>query len=205
MFVNGSADDVYKFGGEFNRKMLESTPLKNNKKYVSVTSIIQYLTPNTASIPHTDWHCDPGVSAPFLQDAYLHILCSSDSKITSNTEFFDKPVDFLVDDYYLTARHREFREHLTPKVDDMGIKPKAIEMNKMVTFTNLHAHRAVNPIGNELRYFWRVQESDVDPPKPLAHSMINSATVMRKSDSKIIPSIEQKHNMIVIRNNIDMF
>lgn len=204
IIVDWDVDSAYKYGGELVRYLLSKTPLRNDKKYINVVSTIQYLTPTTASIPHTDWHCDPGVAAPFLHDANLHILSSSDSLLSSTTCFFDKGVDFNVDDYYLTAKHREFREHLTANFDKLNVESVSAPQDKMVTFTNLHAHRAINPTKTELRYFWRVQESDIEPSKACDHGVYpRKSVVVRLTDNKSIPSIEQHEKWTIVRDQIN--
>jgi hypothetical protein len=198
--ADGDAELVYKHGGDFYRKLLENTPLKNDKKYVTVTALVQYLTPITASIPNNDWHCDPGVVNPYNQDARLHILMND---ISARTEFLDKDIEMAVDESYVELGHRDFRLLVTDAVNNSDAKGIKATPNKMTTFTNRHPHRAILSTRDEFRFFWRVQESDIEAPKENAITTVSNVT--RLTDRKSIPSIEQHEYWVIVRDKVESY
>jgi hypothetical protein len=167
------AEDVRKYGGELNNYLLDRAPLQNSRKYVYVSTKLQYLTPEMLSISNDDWHCDPGVVAPFNHNIITHILASGSKHISSMTQFFDRSVDFHTDESVLQMNHREFREHLTQHIDEFDIDPSAIVRDRFFTFLSSHPHRAVHPLRPEFRFFCRITESD-DPPLNSMYNLKNT-------------------------------
>jgi hypothetical protein len=195
------AEDVRKYGGELNNYLLDRAPLQHTRKYVYVSAKLQYLVPHALSISNGDWHCDPGVIAPFNHNAITHILASGSRHISSMTQFFDRSVDFNTDESVLQMNHREFREHLTQHINELDIDPSAIIRDRFFTFLSSHPHRAIHPVRPEFRFFCRITESD-DPPIQdkynLEHTMPKYSTVFTNVGYEL--NIEPHSSSIVIHD-----
>jgi hypothetical protein len=197
VFYNADFTEAYeRCNSPIVRDLLERVPLKGGYKYTIATSMIQFLSPDTSSIQNADWHLDPGVPAPHRHDARIHIL-SAGNDLTSTTRFIKEDVDVELPDELYEARHRVLRQHLTENADRFGFESVAVEQDRFVTFTNLHPHIALPPQKYELRYFMRVQESDIEPPREFK-VVDSTATLIRGSD-KMVATLEQRKDGIFLR------
>jgi hypothetical protein len=193
------AEDVRKYGGEINNAILDCAPIQNSHKYVYVSAKLQYLVPSVLPVSNSEWHCDPGIIAPFNDNVVTHILASGSKYLSSMTQFFDRTVDFNTDESVLQMDHRQFREHLTQHIDELNIDPSAIIKDRFFTFLSLHPHRAVPALRPEFRFFFRIEESDIPPLK----SRYNLETTMPKyttvfSDEGYTRNIQAYEDSILI-------
>lgn len=208
MFFSAEADYVYKHGGEINRRFLDLTPLTNTKKYVNVSVKLQYLTPQISPINNIEWHCDPGVIAPYKHDAITHLFItgSKDDRVSSLTEFLEEQVIFETNEPIEKMGHREFRGLLDSKAIDLNFIPKKMEQDKFLTFKAIHPHRAIYPTKHEFRLIWRVVESNNMPHKS-NEQLKSSPAMIIDSDKSVreISNIEQHDNWIIIRDKINLY
>lgn len=159
MFNNVDGHELYKRGNDFHRYLLDNTPIRNTRKYVTVKSFVQFLYPGIGACDikinpkfQDEWHIDYDIRG---NDAYWHILSS---QCTSLTEFHTKPLTVITDGIH------SVREILNEKAEEWGLEPRKIPAKRVVTFTS-HVHRPSPPLKPEFRYFWRVQETDYLEPK----------------------------------------
>ncbi|MDP5273695.1 hypothetical protein [Chengkuizengella axinellae] len=159
MFASASVDYVYKHGTEFQKYLIDKTPLTNKKKDVIVNAHIQFLTPSVkASIQRIggygngEWHIDSSVD-PFEERDICHLITT---KATALTEFNANPIEVELE---ANMSIMDYRYFINENEDPLGIIPKKMEPNKFTTFTN-HVHRATTPQKNEFRYFFRLLETD---------------------------------------------
>jgi hypothetical protein len=197
MFIRASAEDVYKHGGEINRKLLNLTPLKNNKKHVVVHSVIQHLSQKVLAVPSSDWHCD-GHHQPYFSGDIHHIMMND----TSNcyTQFLENSVSCNIesDKDVNQFDFKNFSKLIENNSNEFV--PKDIETNKMYTFTCRHVHRGQIPKRPEFRFFWKVTESDYHIPLAYSESRTYVSKVFLGNYGLAVPSIEQNPNSIVIRD-----
>lgn len=166
-FYDMDADAVRKYGSYLHRYLLDKTPLRNDKKHVSVMSQVRIMFPDMRSCtrhyadPDDEWHIDSEV----LEDGKeiyhrptdtVHLLSNDVQCATEfNTEEFTIQFDYSKEYVEFKKWFRENAVHL--------IKPKKMPANKIVTFDN-HIHRATNPQQIEFRYMFRVTETDRGRP-----------------------------------------
>lgn len=193
MFMGADVEDAYKYGGEIYRKFLDLTPLKNDKKYVTLTSYIQYLDPSIDTIKFLNcWHID-GSNSIFTCDERNHFLISD---ATCRTEFIEN--DVLVDLPVSAQYNSSANSYLNDNAEKFGFIPKSIEPNRFVTFTAHHPHRAVKPKRREFRWIFRVTESDDKQANPEGISKALNNTSYAFVDDKKLPNIEQTKNGVFI-------
>jgi hypothetical protein len=167
-----SADDLYKYGGETFRHLLDNAPLRNDKKHVIIMAFTQYLYPDVRSIPSVtkvddeDWHRD-GCSSLYYNEMRNHILvtdCSARTEFNLNalTLKFDRDLN-----------GDEFNAYVSKNYKELGIVPKKIPPNCFVTFDN-HVHRRSAPTGYEFRFTFRITETDMIEPRSYAESIFES-------------------------------
>jgi len=163
IFFDTDIDEVYKHGTDFQRLLLDKTPLRNTKKQISVLSQVRMIAPNYRSCtdflenPNREWHIDceekldTGLHIYTEERDIVHLLTN---QTTAMAEFNR---DMLELDLSVDTEYMDFCRYVgaNPK----KIVPQAMPANRIVTFTN-HLHRATNPTKIEFRYMWRIVESD---------------------------------------------
>lgn len=191
IMVQLSIEDAWKHGGELVRYLIDKTPFRHDKKYIAITSQIQYLTPDFSSVrseikPSGDWHVDAsGLNS--LDTNYL-LLNETDC----NTEFNSEPLVF---------------EHFTPETlqsdfvryindGDVGIKPRMLEGNRIATFGCRDIHRAVNAKRPTLRFMWRASESDSLTFQPIGPETLGTSFVFKYKT--MFPNIQQTKDGVII-------
>lgn len=196
MFNNISAEDLRKHGTDFQRYLLDKTPLRNTTKYIAVKSFVQFLYPGIGACDikidpkyQDEWHIDYD---PRGNEFYWHILTS---ECTSRTEFQINPITVMTDG------KRAVRQVLNEDAEKLGLKGKRIPPNRITTFTN-HIHRPTPPKKPEFRFFWRVQETDYLTPLPVERARMmtgdefNGMTVHLNGEN--IKNLEHKKDGIMI-------
>lgn len=183
-FFDNSADDVYKYGSEFQKMLLDSIPNlgKNGKRHISVLSEVRLLAPNYRSCtgvpkePKYEWHIDneedeDGIKVWSQDRDIVHLFTN---QTTSMTEFFSHPV--IITELKETSSYEEMHRYFIENYDSFNIQPKAMPANRMVTFTN-HMHRATNPTSYEFKYMFRVVETDRKRAPSEYNPDVNASTV----------------------------
>jgi hypothetical protein len=205
MFNNINADDFYKYGTDFQRKLFDMTPFKGDMKYVSIKSHVQFVYPGVGTTGNkldmgilNEWHIDFSRTKDHEKNPpeTWHILASP---ATCLTEFNTAAGTYEIED------HKQTRLWLNTEGEAHHLVPKMIEPCRLYTFTN-HAHRATNALVPEFRYFYRVQETFAVEPKPyeiarLFSSSSDQATPVLNATSqayKWLPSLEHTPRGIAI-------
>jgi hypothetical protein len=183
-----SCDDLYKYGSQIYRDILDKTPLGNDRKYAVLTARVQILRPNEISIKyHDDWHVD-GQNSFFDCNNRIHLLVSN---CTSLTEFNVNPFELEVQD---NAK----LDDINKIVNKMDLTPKSIEPNRFYTFDVKNAHRAVNPSRTEFRFMFRIIESNTHEPRMYKESMKNSSHIYKIGKRDSDPNITKTRDGILI-------
>ncbi|RPK20054.1 hypothetical protein [Paenibacillus xylanexedens] len=191
IMVQISAEDAWKHGGELVRRLLGVTPLKNDKKYISVTSQIQYLTPEFSSVrsevkPAGDWHVD--ASGLNSDDTNYLLLNGTDC----NTEFNSNPL--IIEQFTPETSQSEFVRFINH--NDIGIQAQMLEGNRIATFGCRDIHRAVNAKRPTLRFMWRVSESNSLKPVAVSKDSFGISHVFKYKT--MFPNIEQVNDGVII-------
>lgn len=163
-FFDNYYEDAMKYGTEFQKYVLNKVPLSGKKKYVSVLWQVRFLTPNVRSCTHIgdnitpirEWHidCEEESKHEYTKETdVVHLMLN---KTTSPTEFLEHEV---VVDASPETPYREFITHFQNDYDRLNVMPKAVEPNRIVTFTN-HLHRATPSKEPEFKFMLRVVETD---------------------------------------------
>jgi hypothetical protein len=148
--------------------LLDKAPLRNNTRYITVKSFVQFLYPGIGACDikvhpsyQDEWHVDMDLGDhPYA----WHIITSA---CTSRTEFQVEPVEFHMNNIL------GLRSYLNDNVKKLGLRGRKIDAQKFCTFTN-HIHRPTPPEKPEFRYFFRVQETDYKEPEPLDRAIQRS-------------------------------
>lgn len=169
IFFDTPIEIAYKYGTDFQRKLIDMTPLRHTKKYITVLSEVRLLDKYNRSCtnfnsymmnhPENEWHIDceenedKTMTKIFEETDMIHLLTS---KATSMTEFNKNEIkidkDLTYDEFYQFIRKNK---HL--------IIPQKMPHNRIVTFTN-HLHRATPSQRIEFKYMFRVVETDRKRP-----------------------------------------
>lgn len=193
MFLNANIEEVYRFGTDFMRETIDNAPIKNDRKYINTTFMLQLVDENTRTIRNRfgykdEWHID-GTHSPFEEDYRTHILLSD---CNCMTEFLDNDVsvdiseDMSLDDFNLM---------MNVDKDRLGLVGKKMEPNVFHTFTN-YPHRTSQPSKLEFRYIIRFLESDNMKTTELEKSYLQVSSVFKGLEAT--KSMERKHNGIML-------
>ncbi len=167
-FVRAEIDDVYRYGGENLRKIIDKAPLTHSKKYYSVRVQMQYIKPGFCPVNTTEWHVD-GHDVPVMHSGDItHLLVGDSSNLM--TEFLESPVEVEEEFDITQMRHLELMGYFESIQHKKGFKPKKIEPNRFVTMTCRHVHRVRTVEKPEFRFFFEIRESDYHKPEPLGTS-----------------------------------
>lgn len=200
MFFDADIDFVYKYGSDFQRKLIDMAPLRNTKKVISVLSEVLYLEPGFRTCtgvpddPFKEWHIDceenENVNGKHIYHEERDIVHLLTNECTSMTEF-NKNEIVLNWDY--DRPYSEFRQFLIDNRDKINIIPQKMPHNRIVTFTN-HLHRATNPKVPEFKYMFRIVETDRDR-KPV--NRVNNSVKITGKNGEIL-NIERQKGKIII-------
>jgi hypothetical protein len=162
MFQLATPECVRKYGTEFQKKLLEMTPLKGNQKYISILSYVSIIYPglramtsHTPSTRKTEWHIDGEIHRYQNPTETFHLLTS---ECTSMTEFNSYPIEMEIPPHMSYIEMINLLES-NPKI--FPVEPGRIEAGRIYTFEN-HLHQATPPKSVEFRYTWRIHETDMD-------------------------------------------
>jgi hypothetical protein len=169
MFHKVSPEDLRKHGTDFQKKILDTVPLKNNTAHIAIYSIVQFLYPDVRANGlllggqvENEWHVDRGQNS----NSTWHIIMND---CQSRTVFSKYSLEVEEDDY--TNRNGKGFNRLLNVSDKYPITPQMIEPNRVHSFTHLHVHKATTPSKPQFRFFFRVLETDYIPPQPIEKAM----------------------------------
>lgn len=194
-FTNSTAiEDVKKYGTDFQRELIDLTPIRNTSKYVAACFQVQLLTPNVITIANQlgpferDWHIDGGINGG---NSLFHLLLND---VKSLTDFNSQEFKLEIDDEIFKNESKSdpwytINNIINEKADYFGITPKKMEPNKIITFDSRNIHRSPEVKNYEFRFMWRVLEID-QPPMPIEKTMLNFSTVAQRME--ILKSIEKQ-------------
>jgi hypothetical protein len=166
----GDIDYIYKQGGELYRYLIDHTPISTDKKYINIWGTLSLLKPGKDLIKYgSRWHSD-GSALPGPDGDRFHLMVSP---CTSRTQFNLNPLEYESPDGLIDI---EFDKYLDAHASEIGIIPKQIESNQIVTFTSEHVHRAISPLNPEFRFVFRVCESNDLKPIDNDHAFISHSS-----------------------------
>jgi hypothetical protein len=232
MFFDNDIEDVFKYGSDFQKKLIDMTPIRGDKKRISVLCQIKFIDSEYTSCSGNSyellknnnhaWHIDyedrDGVYIYGEETDRVHLLTSHN---TCMTEFNSKDI---ILDWDPNRDYNEFHNYLINNYDSIGIVPQKMPSNKIVTFTN-HLHRPTLPKKRELRFMYRVVETDrkrpvnkyqenaisniISPDQMHEYSVITTPykvsvfmpkTVQPYFDKDIVVNVEQQCNNLQQKN-----
>lgn len=166
MFYAAHAETVMKHGTEWQKKILDKLPLKNNSRYVTVLALPSIMRPGMRAMttlserenPDYEWHID-GNEERSHEHLFPTDTCHLFLAHTSNpTEFNVNPIEIRHRDVFMKNRI-DFCTHFVTNIDKYKPEARKAELNKIYTFSN-HLHRSMIPDKIEFRYTIRVRETD---------------------------------------------
>lgn len=169
MFFDTDIEDVYKYGTDFHRYLIDKTPLRNTKRHISVLSEVRFIGPYLRSCtgnngdPNREWHidCEENEDGRHIYHEERDIVHLLTNEVTSMTEFNENEIIVPISP---NRPYDEFITYIYDNINTLGIKPKKMPANRIVTFTN-HLHRATNPERPEFKFMFRIVETDrLRPP-----------------------------------------
>jgi hypothetical protein len=200
MFTRVSADDFYKYGGEFNRYLLDKCPISNEFKHVCVTANLKIVAPETMPMRTSDWHCDGSVGSPYFSfDEKFHIFIGYTD---ATTEFLLEPAHLEVDEHFIKSLdHYQFRQYIESEIHNFeNLKPIKMEEQVFVTFNSRHLHRAPRPTPRPyFRLMVIVRESNHLQEIAPERARDRSSEVWSVTADKGVLSIEQGERGIMLR------
>lgn len=198
-------EDLYRFGNEDLRSIMNKIPLKNNNKYVTVNMTTQLLTPNVTPAPRGNWHFDTN-SFKSSEETTIHLLMSES---TALTDFMEE--DLTLDQFNESSDVCDVEIFLNQNLH--LIKPKTAESNKILTFNGgSHFHSANKAKRDELRFMIRVMESNTVQPVSMAEAITQMSFVYDDGISdystinrEYIMNNKTKTYQSIIKNNDKIF
>lgn len=177
IFMVAEAETVRKYGTDFQKKLLDLAPLRNNTKHVTVYSAVHLLNPNIRPItgfasklyrfPGEEWHVDGLEGGKDNDHAFpketIHLVISHSSFRTRfnhiDLEFDDKFAEMTITEFSNFISRKNI-EHIEKYGNPLFHGPM-IDANKIYTFSNnLHTVTPVTRL--EFRYTCRIRETDRD-------------------------------------------
>jgi hypothetical protein len=154
-------EDARKYGTEFQKRLIDSTPFTNKKRYIYIQMQTSLLTPEVSPVVNInkndyEWHVDGNDSFEY-DDVVYHIL---QNKTTSMTDFNTTP--FETEDREEDGASKVIRKMNDPESDiSKLLVPLTVIPERIYTFDNTNIHRAKRTTRPEFRFFYRVVESDI--------------------------------------------
>lgn len=201
IFYDTSLEDAYKYGSEFQRKLIDMTPLRKTKKNISVLSQVRLLdssyrscTGNSTKDEHAEWHidCEEHEDGEHIYHEDRDIVHLFTNECSSMTEFNLNEME-IEWDYNLP--YKEFLHHLYNNREKFNLKYDKMPSNRIVTFTN-HLHRAVDPKKIEFKFMFRIVETNRS--RKTSPYMSDNTTHIIEYGNKKIDNISQTSDRITI-------
>lgn len=208
MFHIAEAETVRKYGTEFQKKLLDIAPLRNNTKHVTILSMVHVVYPNIrtmtffgeGNVDGREWHIDgedfgSGNDFDHLEPIETcHLLLGHTQFVT---EFADKDI-FIIQPEIANMTREEFNTYLNNKLYS-DLKGIPIENGKLYTFSN-HIHRAVEPKRMEFRYSFRIRETNRPDILPVEKQIVNTNTHLN-----ILNGLNEKNIYMENDNSIKIY
>lgn len=211
-FYSVSIDDFYKYGNDFQRYLVDNTPVVGKGK-VGVVFNVQLLYPGLAALQRRnqfarEWHMDYDTTKSEEDSVkFTHLLQSGDSECF--TEFNTNECEITLDDEFL-SRHtnnkddliqtHHFNMYLNENEHKIPLVPKQIEANKIYTF-NSHVHRIVLPTKPQFRFIYRVWEGYKDEHfNSIYNGGMRYESIVGKDD-KVTSNIIVEKDKIILNYN----
>lgn len=194
-------DDFYKYGCEYQRYLIDKLPLLGKTKNIGVTFHVQYLFPGTAPLHNRtgyvrEWHVDYDITINEEDNPYRSHLLLSECECM--TEFNDN--EFIVDlEKENIKKTGEFNIFLNK--NEHLLKPKKMTPNRIHTFDS-HVHRIVLPTKPQLRFMFRVVESNSAPIRRWNEAAISYGSV-GKGNENIHTIIKEQKKIILDHSLMD--
>lgn len=186
MFHRASLDDAYRVGGEVIRYLIDKTPLIGTYRYQSLQVHCQLLNVGYTTFPTyrerfsvLDWHVD--TDDIYTNQSVIHLL---ENDVTCTTVFNETPNEIEFEGSTL-----DYWQYLNDHEEELGLKGRKMEPNKFATFST-HPHHGSLPQQQEIRFFFRVSESNVVAPAHLSQTR-RRASYIYDSNSQMHVSVEQ--------------
>lgn len=196
IFFRADLDDVYKYGGDALRSIIDKAPLNNDRKYYSVRSEVKFLKPGWCPVNTTEWHVDGHDLPTMHSDDRTHMIVGDTSNLY--TEFLEEPVIAEEEFDVSMLKHSEIMSYFEDNQQKLGFKPKSIEPNRFVTMTCRHAHRVGTVEKPEFRYWLDIRESNYHKPKSYEDSLRDVTLVYKGNRGIHANSIEHSKQWGVI-------
>jgi hypothetical protein len=209
VFYDCPIEEAYKYGTDFQRKVLDMVPLRGGKRYTTVLSEVRFIPGSFRSctgfsqLSHDnadrEWHIDTveeedGSMVNYWDETdHIHLLTSENSGMT---EFIDKDVWLPEINPQETPLH-ELLRYVAENRERLGYKPVKMPSNRIVSFSN-HMHRATDSSQIEFRYMLRVVETDRKRPPSNPEYNRDYTTTIIGPDGEKIENISQQSDRIVI-------
>jgi hypothetical protein len=189
-------DDFYKNGNEYQRYLVDNTPILGKSSQVGITFQVQYLFPGTMPLQDRkgiaeEWHMDYNIMNPDVNRSHL-LLSDCQCMTLFNKKEFD--VDINTNHIVNTGDLNLYlfkNQHL--------ITPSAISANRIYTFDS-HIHKAVLAKKPQLRFMFRVMESETAPVQKWKESIRDSGVVGRGKE--FIPTLRKSGSRIVLDHEL---
>lgn len=185
---------------DWQNKLLDQCPLLPGYKYLVIDSYTQFLYPNSCPVGTRsgvgelyEWHCD-GFGSMEREPSVFHLF-QTDSKCGSVFNEKELQVELPFDMHISEFNAAATRD----AVDKWGVVGRQMENNKYLTFTN-HVHRSTPAQEKQLRFFFRVTQSNsIDP----AYDRVQPRTEFRSfrvhgNETKQVENITTDGNKITI-------
>jgi len=203
-FHNHDIEDVYKYGTDFQKYLIEKIDLSNTKKQVYVTSQVTLLTPTVRSFIPADgivlgaeWRIGYEGEGQYVYNEERDIVHLLTNNVTSHTQFLEEDVIVNISP---DTEYSEFINYVHDNFEKLNIKPKNAEPNKIITFTN-HMHREAPPLRPEFKFMFKVVETDRERTARLyspATDVCNPVTVFNLEKQQIMKNMVRESGKITI-------
>lgn len=182
--IGASLDDAVRYGGELTRAALAAFDIQHDRKYVLVDSKVHMLMPGFyPAIP--GWHTD-GVPRGDSRSALAKSLPSLSAQEEISAAGRGTHFHMLVTGHCLTEfvheRNLDLRpleteslyRDMTKQVNELAPATFYVQSERAVRFDWWDVHRGTVSAKHEWRFFIRVTETDLDPPKTDLRSIIRT-------------------------------
>lgn len=203
MFFNAAPEAVYKYGTEWQKKLLDAVPLRNDKRYVTVRMEVHIQAPGYRAATSTTgringkvgpgWHIDGEYPFDYLHaDERVHLY---QTNCRTLTEFNVHPFEIEMPK---PLTNEELSSYICKNLDKLPIVGKQAPPNRIITFHN-ELHRNLTPKYLEFRFIMRVRETNkLEPPHKDEKAIRRANKVFCLFNQNMVDQIQQDNNKIII-------
>lgn len=186
-------DDFYKHGCEFQRMLVDKTPLLGKASRTGVIFAVQYMYPGMSPLVERrgviqEWHIDYDIEQedPTYRS---HLLLS---ECQAMTEYNDH--EFEINEKELNIKTTSDLNYFFTDHPELLV-PKPVEANRIYTFED-HPHRAVLATKPQLRFIYRVVETEKAKVAPWEKAKSDSSSV--GFGNELYPTLRKTPNRIIL-------